>query len=117
MENVIATISIQKLTSTNKYEYVTMATGVRLLISPASATILALYPDVPIGQTFNYMVINDNSFALVESEFKIPPQSKITITTSYENSIKASEIYITKETPQRKEVGGQDVFVGVCVKN
>lgn len=117
MENAIATISIQKQTASNKYEFSTMATGVKVLLVPASPTILALYPDLPVGQTYAFMVIKDNSVSLVESEFKITPQSKITITTAYENSIKVNDIFIVKETPQFKEVGGQDVFSGVCVKN
>lgn len=116
MNNVIATIYIQKLTATDKYEYVLMASGVRVLLSPASITILGLYPDLPVGQTFNYSVIKDNSMTLSLAEFTLPPQSKLVITSSEVNSIKANDVFITKEAAQIAEIGGQDVFNGLAVK-
>lgn len=116
MNNVVATIYIQKLTATNKYEYVLMASNVPIMLVPASITILGLYPDLPVGQTFNYSAIKDNSMTLALSEFTLPPQSKIVISSSEINSIKANDVFITKEAAQTSEVAGQDVFVGLAVK-
>lgn len=106
--NVLATISKITGDATSK-AYSTIATGVRVLITPATMETLAVYPDIPVGQSYNFTIFT-NDIAT------IPPESTITVTTSNTGEITVSDQFVTRGNIKKQKLLEQIVLSGVCVK-
>ena len=69
--NVILTIKQMTGTASSK-AYTSLATDVRGLIKPASNDALALFQDLPIGESYGFTIISD-------SITRIPPEAELTV--------------------------------------
>lgn len=104
-----ATVTISKwMGDENSKSYSTLDTGVRAMIRPAGTDILALFPDLPIGQAFSFVIQAD--------DLVIPPESLLTVTAT-DGEFIVSDQFIVRGEVMRQRLLTQYVLKGVCVKN
>lgn len=102
-------INIKSFTGTTQKALTTLASGVLALITPTSNSILTLYPDLPVGQSFSFCFISDTIT-------KLTPESEITIAESFNGEVTAAEVFICVGDTRRNKVGGQYFITGNCVR-
>jgi len=103
-------VSIKKFggTSTDK-KMSSLVTDLRALILPAGTEVLAMYPDLPIGQSFSFVFINDAITSL-------PPESEITVIDAMGSELTANDVFITNGDTRKNKLAGQIYWSGVCVR-
>lgn len=82
---------------------------VNALILPASEQIVALYPDIPIGQAFTIACMTDQLPSLLA-------ESEITVTDPLHSELGVNQRFIVKYEARKNKVGGQFVFTANLVK-
>ncbi len=106
--NCLITIKKVSGTADNK-GFTTLATGVKALLTPASNEILALYPDLPAGQSYSFVI---NSDAIAE----IPAESELLITdfmgSELANGDSFSVLGITRKNKAMRNI----IHSGTCIK-
>jgi hypothetical protein len=83
--------------------------GLKAVIIPAGDQILALNPELPVGQGYSFVVLSD----ILN---KILPESEIDVTTAMNSDLSTSDVFIVKGMPRKNKVLGQIHFSGTCVK-
>ena len=78
-------------------------------LNPADNKVLALYPDLPVGQTFAYIIVNDTIDNL-------PPESEIEVTGADTSGLTVGDKFQTLELAKKSILFGQTIFTGLCVK-
>lgn len=84
-------------------------TGVNCYLNPADNKVLTLYPDLPVGQTFSYIIVSDTLD-------KIPPESEFEVTGADTSGLTVGDKFQTLELAKKSILFGQTVFTGLCVK-
>lgn len=107
LTNVICTIKKFTGTSSNR-TLVTLATELRLLLVPVSNEILMLHPDLPVGSSF--------SFTLLDDGITIPPESEIDVTGAEQSGFTTSDKFTVRDTVKKERVMGRMLHNGICVK-
>ena len=105
-------ISIKSVTGTKDSKSLTALTGgssVRALILPAGTDVVALYPDLPIGQSFTFTIVGD-SFT------NLTPESELTVTDGMGSELAANDVFIVQGVTRKNKIGGQMWHTGVCVR-
>lgn len=103
-------VSIKNMSGTKDSKSLSsLGTGIRALILPASNEILALYPDLPIGQTFSYTIISDSIGTIL-------PEAEITVTDAMIGELAVNDTYIVRGDNRKNKVAGQTYHTGVCVR-
>ncbi len=107
LHNSVATIKAYTGSSNNK-TLTTVASSVRMLISPVSNDILALYPDLPIGTSY--------SFAFYDDLINVPTGAEITITDSENSESAVNDKFVVHNAVRKQKVAGRILHSGVCIK-
>ncbi len=103
-------ITIKKISgSADNKSYTTLATGIRALILPVSNEILALYPDLPAGQSYTFMV---NSDSLSE----LPSESELTVTDNMTSELANNDSFSVLGLTRKNKVMRNILYAGTCVK-
>ena len=105
--NVICTIKQFSGNEKNRTQ-TSLATAVPVLLTPLSADYVALYPDLPIGGSY--------SFVLYDDSINIPPESELSITDAEVSEFTTSDKFVVKDLVQKFKVGGRFLHKGICVK-
>lgn len=103
-------ITIRKVTgSADNKSFAALASGVKALITPASNEILALYPDLPAGQSYSFVI---NSDTITE----IPAESEFTVTDNMTSELANSDVFTVLGLTRRNKVMRNFIYTGTCVK-
>ncbi len=86
----------------------TAVTGVRCYLLPASSDVMVMYPELPIGQSFSYLFVNDSISVLPETELKI--------TDAFSSELTVNDTFIVSGVAKKTKVAGQIILSGVCVR-
>lgn len=84
-------------------------TGVRATIIPASQETLALYPDMPVGQSYS-VIINDNSLSTLSR------QATLVVTAVESSQFAVNDTFEIKGIARKDKVMGNTIFSAVAVK-
>lgn len=110
MTNCIVTIRSFSGTKDNKtLTALTGGSSIRALIVPASTEVVAMYPDLPIGQSFAYTIISD-AFT------NLTPESEIKVTDAMGSELTVNDIFIVQGDNRKNKIAGQVWHTGVCVR-
>jgi hypothetical protein len=93
----------------NSKSLVTQLTAVNALILPASDQVLALYPNLPIGQTFSLVVMTDGITSL-------PTESELSITDAMQSELVIGQKFSVKDEARKNKVNGQFIFTAMAVR-
>lgn len=85
----------------------TAVTGVNALILPTSNDVLMMYPELPVGNTFSYLILGSTV---------IKPETELKITSSINGELTVNDIFIVSGVCKINKIGGQFYRSGVCVK-
>lgn len=103
-------VTIKKISgSADNKSYTTLATGIKALILPASNEILALYPDLPSGQSYSYII---NSDSLTE----LPAECELTITDSMTSELANNDSFTVLGLTRKNKVMRNILYSGTCIK-
>lgn len=86
-----------------------LANDIKALLLPAGEAILALYPDLPVGQGYQYMIVTDELAS-------IPSESQIVVTDSMYSELEEEMTFIVQGDNRRNKIGGQIYNVGTCIR-
>ncbi len=89
-------------------EYVLLAEDIRAEVYPASNEILALNPNVPVGQGFTITLDGD-------SISELPPLAKIIITTAQNDSVNEGDTFVIQDNFTKTRVMGRIIYTGLGV--
>lgn len=110
INNCIVTIRSFSGTKDNKaLSALANGSGVRALIVPAGTEVVALYPDLPIGQSFSYTIISD-AFT------NLTPESEIKVTDAMGSELAVNDTFIVQGANRKNKIAGQVWHSGVCVR-
>jgi hypothetical protein len=93
----------------NSKSQVTQLTGINALILPASDQVLALYPSLPIGQSFSVVVMTDAITSL-------PTESELSITDAMQSELIVGQKFVVKDEARKNKVNGQYIFTATAVR-
>ena len=103
-------VTIRKVSgAADDKSYSALATAIRALILPASNEILALYPDLPAGQSFSFVI---NSDALAE----LPAESEMVITDAMSSELAVNDTFSVLGMTRKNKVMRNFLYSGTCVK-
>jgi hypothetical protein len=103
-------ITIKKVTGlADNKSFTSLATGVRALIIPASNEILALYPDLPAGQSYSFVI---NSDAIAD----VPAESEFTVTDNMTSELANNDTFTALGLTRKNKVMRNFIHSGTCVK-
>ena len=88
---------------------VTQVTGVNALILPASDQVLALYPQLPVGQSYTVALMTDAISVL-------PTESELSITDAMQSELSVGQKFLVKDEARKNKVGGQFIFTANVIK-
>jgi hypothetical protein len=106
--NSLVTIKKVSGTADNK-NFVSIATAVKALIMPASNEILALYPDLPAGQSYSF-VINSDSIT------EIPAESQFLVTDAMDSELAINDSFSVLGMTRKNKVMRNILHSGMCIK-
>ena len=86
----------------------TAITDVRCYLTPASNDVLVMYPELPIGQSFSFLFVNDS--------ITIEPETQIKVTDAFSSELTVNDTYIVSGVPKKNKIGGQIILSGVAVR-
>lgn len=86
----------------------TAVTGIRAYITPASNDVLVMYPELPVGQSFSYLFVND--------AIAVSPETEIKVTDAFSSELVVNDTFIVSGVAKKNKVGGQIILSGVCVR-
>lgn len=103
-------VTIKKVTgSADNKSFSTVSTGVKALILPASNEILALYPDLPAGQSYSF-VINSDSIT------DIPAESELLVTDAMGSELTVNDSFSVLGVTRKNKVMRNIIHSGTCIK-
>ncbi len=103
-------ITIKKVTgNADNKSFTTLASNVRALITPVSNEILALYPDLPAGQSYSF-VINSDYFS------DIPSESEFTVTDNMTSELNNNDVFSVLGITRKNKVMRNLIHSGTCIK-
>lgn len=105
--NVICTIKQFSGNEKNRSQ-ANLATAVPVLLTPLSADYIALYPDLPVGGSYSFMLYHDS--------ITIPAESEFSITDAEVSEFTTSDKFVVKDLVQKFKVGGRVLHKGICIK-
>lgn len=83
--------------------------GIRALLVPTSTEVMAMYPDLPVGQSFSYTIISD-AFT------NLTPESEIKVTDAMGSELAVNDTFIVQGDNRKNKIAGQIWHSGVCVR-
>ncbi len=83
--------------------------GLKAVIIPAGDQILALNPELPVGQGYSFVILSDTLSSIL-------PESEIDVTTAMNSDLTTLDVFIVKGVPRKNKVLGQVHFSGTCIK-
>lgn len=86
----------------------TAVTAVRAYLTPATNDVLVIYPELPVGQTFSFLFVND--------AITISPETEIKVTDAFDTTLAINDIFIVSGVVKKNKIGGQVILSGVCVR-
>lgn len=108
MTNCIVTIKKISGSADNK-SYATLATGLKALLTPVSNEILALYPDLPAGQSYSFVI---NSDSLTE----LPAESELSVTDAMGSELAVGDIFSVLGISRKNKAMRNIIYSGTCIK-
>lgn len=108
MNNCLVTIKKVTGSASNK-SFSNVATGVKALILPASNEILALYPDLPAGQSYSF-VINSDSIT------DIPAESELLVIDAMGSELAVNDSFSVLGVTRKNKVMRNIIHSGTCIK-
>jgi hypothetical protein len=106
--NAILTITQMTGTAGSK-AYTSLATGVYALIKPASNESLAIFQDLPIGESYGFTILSD-------SIARIPPEALFTVTGCDSGEFSVNDTFVVNHEGIKNKLGGQMYHTGICVR-
>lgn len=86
-----------------------IGTSIPVILLPAENRIMSLYPDLPIGQTYTFVCMDD-------SIADIPPESEIIVSDPQMSGLTIGDKFITQELARKQMVFGSRILTGICIK-
>ena len=103
-------ITIKKVAGTAASKsFTTLATGIKALVTPASNEILALYPDLPAGQSYSFVINSD-------TVTDIPAESEFIVTDAMGSELAVNDSFTALGMTRKNKVMRNFVHIGTCVK-
>ncbi len=103
-------ITIKKVTgSADNKSFTTLASNVRAFIVPVTNEILALYPDLPAGQSYTF-VINSDYFS------DIPAESEFTVSDAMGSELANNDSFTVVGITRKNKIMRNLIHSGTCVK-
>src|SRR5437868_677537 len=103
-------VTIKKISgSADAKSFVTLASSIKALILPASNDILALYPDLPAGQSYSFAI---NSDALSE----LPAESQLIVSDAMGSELAVNDTFSVLGMTKKHKVMRNILYTGNCVK-
>jgi len=108
-QNCIVTVRLLTGNESSK-SFSTSITGIKATIIPASQETLALYPDLPVGQSFS-IIINDKNLTS-----DLTPESEIEITDVETSQYVVGNKFQLRGQARKDKVLGNTIYSFVAVK-
>ncbi len=103
-------ITIKKVTGTaDSKSFTNLVTNLKALILPASNDILALYPDLPAGQSYSFFI---NSDSLAE----LPAESQLIVTDAMGSELAVNDTFSVLGMTRKHKAMRNVIYTGTCVK-
>jgi hypothetical protein len=81
--------------------------NIRCILSPASPQVAAFYEDVPMGQLYEYLIIDQRIQDM-------PDGAEIEVCDPQKSGLAEGSIFIAIARRQRQRVGGRFILTGPC---
>ena len=107
--NCIGTVKILTGNADNK-SFSTSIANIRATVIPASQETLALYPELPVGQTYT-IIINDNALTM-----NLQPESEFIITDAQDSAFAVNDTFQLRGQARKDKIMGNTIFSFVAVK-
>lgn len=103
-------VDIYELTGDNTdRNYKLVYESVKIWIIPASNEAIALYDNLPQGQTFSFRIISDDVPNIAE-------QAKFVVIDSQWSGFTEDDAFITVTQTKRQHIAGRNYLSGLCYK-
>lgn len=103
-------VNIYELSGANTdREYELVYENVKTWIIPASNEAVALYDNLPQGQSYSFRIISDDIPNITE-------QAKFIVVDSQWSSFEEDDEFITVTQTKRQHIGGKNYLSGLCYK-
>lgn len=104
-------VDIYELSGENtSRDYVLVYQNVKVWIIPASNEAIALYDNLPQGQSYSFRIISDDLPNIAE-------QSKMVVIDSQWSGFEEDDTFITVTQTKRQHIAGRNYLSGLCYKS